>query len=291
MIAFEHFLVAASVDSSKEKKAWMMLVGGGNLQNVDTFLTKLYQQHNNSEKSADQKPIIDVYEECKNRLNRYFYEKIRIAKFKSIKQEPDESFNDFVMRLQSHLNPCNFARPCDEMKLQISISAKEPMVRTKAQEPDVQLEELVSYGRNMEMIGKSLKMIRECAEMEQEGKVVEQQTARPARDESESDSDYRSRHHKRKRKHSKHSRDGRSYKHKSRKHRHRSRSSRSRSRSRERSYDRYQQYSENRHFTGREPTMRFDCGIEQGAECGHCGKLNQIDEFCFHQRQRYDGWN
>lgn len=151
LTSFKHFTDAAKIDTEKEKKAWMLLIGGEDLQNVESFINRYYQQLQQQNFNGNVDQSTDVFAECISRLNKYFYGRNNTEKLKKIRQELNETFDKFLARLRETSTLCNFARPTEEIIKQIEIGAKNSKVRQKAQELG-DIDQLIKYARAYEIL-------------------------------------------------------------------------------------------------------------------------------------------
>lgn len=140
---FELSVVAARIETDSQKKAWMLLLGGKELQNIYDYLNR-HKQPN--EKSED-------FNTCKERLSSYFLERQHTEKFRQVAQTENESFENFILRLRRYSQNCGFKNPEDEIKRQIAIAANNMNVRRKASiESTITVKQLEHYAQKYEQM-------------------------------------------------------------------------------------------------------------------------------------------
>lgn len=147
---FKHFADAVDIENPKKKKAWMLLIGGEDLQNIENQQLKQQNPNGNVDQSTD------VYAECEKRLDKYFTGLHFIEKFMQIRQGAEETFDQFLARLRETSTKFKFLHPMEENKIkkQIGIGAKNSEVRKKAREL-ADLDQIIKFARESEIVENS----------------------------------------------------------------------------------------------------------------------------------------
>lgn len=150
--SLEVFLLTRSkkIKTQEMKWAWLMHLGGSDLKDV----------HDNATPSPEEtKPPMapNAYEDAISRLDLHYSStnnvNVDLSKFRQIKQEPEEKFDQFIIRLRQAATKCKYGELEDrEIIHQISATAKLQKVRDKAYESKHSLQELIDYAHNQELV-------------------------------------------------------------------------------------------------------------------------------------------
>lgn len=141
---FELSAAAARIETDSQKKAWMLLLGGKELQNIYDYLMNRHKQPD--EKSEN-------FNTCKERISLYFLERQHIDKFRQVAQAENENFENFTLRLRRYSQNCGFKNPEDDIKRQIAIAAYNLNVRRKASiESNFTIKQLEHYAQKYEQM-------------------------------------------------------------------------------------------------------------------------------------------
>ena len=105
-----------------------------------------------------------TYDQVMGKLDEYFKPKINISYetylFRLLKQNEEESLQQFHVRLKEQATKCNFHDSEREIKQQIELFTKEPKLRLYAfRNPEKNLQDLLMVGKTLEqtlMVGKTL---------------------------------------------------------------------------------------------------------------------------------------
>lgn len=102
--ALEIYLLAASIDNSEQKKACLLHFGGQELQEI---------YFNIPDGNSSQEETADVFKTAIEKLDNYFAPKqskvYERHVFRLLKQEPNEKFDKFLVRLRQQGSKCNFS--------------------------------------------------------------------------------------------------------------------------------------------------------------------------------------
>ncbi|XP_073959776.1 uncharacterized protein [Choristoneura fumiferana] len=102
--ALQIYLLAASIDNSEKKKACLLHFGGQELQEI---------YFNIPDGSSSQEETTDVFKTAIEKLDSYFAPKqskvYERHVFRLIKQEPNEKFDKFLVRLRQQGSKCHFS--------------------------------------------------------------------------------------------------------------------------------------------------------------------------------------
>lgn len=113
---------------------------------------------------------IPVYDNAVARLNNFYVGKtnVRLEKeiFRAIRQERDENFNKFLLRLRSQARRCQFGTKEEEEILhQVIAGAHSEKVRDKGVDTEITLDKLSQYAINREVLDKEKKKKTNSDEM------------------------------------------------------------------------------------------------------------------------------
>lgn len=156
--AFELMLELCNADSQHEKLVLLLANGGRGLQRIFYNLRPTPDEVYPSPVKVPLMPIeVPEYDNAIKRLNRFFIgkrnERIELEVFRSIKQSTDETMNQFLLRLRAQAARCDFLeREEKEMMHQITVGARDERVRDKGLEDVMQLDELINYAINREIL-------------------------------------------------------------------------------------------------------------------------------------------
>ncbi|XP_041773007.1 uncharacterized protein LOC121594111 isoform X2 [Anopheles merus] len=163
--AFELIIMLKKINTQDEKLAYMLARGGRGLQRIYFNLALVSGEEQPSPAVIPfQQPQVPEYDNAIKRLNHFFLgkrnERIELELFRSLKQENEESFNQFVLRLRTQAARCDFhERIVKEIAHQITVGPKDERVRDKGLENTMELDELINYAINREiLIGQKMKI-------------------------------------------------------------------------------------------------------------------------------------
>lgn len=156
--AFELTLELRNVESQHEKFVLLLASGGRGLQRIFYNLRPSSDEVYPGPVKVPLKPAeVPEYENAIKRLNKFFIgkrnERIELEVFRSIKQTGDETFNQFLLRLREQAARCDFSdREEKEMLQQITMGARDEKVRDKGLEDVMDLDGIISYAINREVL-------------------------------------------------------------------------------------------------------------------------------------------
>ncbi|XP_041785955.1 uncharacterized protein LOC121601214 isoform X2 [Anopheles merus] len=156
--AFELIVTLKKIETQSEKLAYMLARGGRGLQRIYFNLAAVPgEQHPRAVSIPFKQLPVPEYDNAIKRLNHFFLgkrnERIELEVFRSLKQENEESVNQYVLRLRAQASRCDFQdRVTKEILHQITIGAKDERVRDKGLEDIMELDELINYAINREVL-------------------------------------------------------------------------------------------------------------------------------------------
>lgn len=166
--AFDFFVETKDIKDSNQKCAFLMHAGGMGLQEIFANLPEKtnYDKDKESEDEDDDDGEDDVYNNAISKLDNYFCMKrnttVERYIFRSIRQLSEESFDQFIIRLRTQLNRCEFGLLADEhMRDQIIEGTSSDKLREKALLKNaITLAELSELGQTLEATKINLKNLR-----------------------------------------------------------------------------------------------------------------------------------
>ena len=94
------------------------------------------------------------YETAITALNQHFdpiqNKDMAIFEFRELKQEVNETLNDFYRRLKTKASDCNFPSVDDEIRTQIIHKTRDKRLRRPALRESFTLQKLLNHGRSLE---------------------------------------------------------------------------------------------------------------------------------------------
>lgn len=163
--AFELFLELKQVNSQHERLVLMLARGGRGLQRIYYNLRPVSGEiHPEPAKVPFAPQETPEYDNAVKRLNNFFVgkrnERVELEVFRSLKQSPDESFNQFILKLRMQATRCDFRdREEKEILQQVTMGARDDRVKDKGLEDVMGLDELTNYAINREILMKQKEKI------------------------------------------------------------------------------------------------------------------------------------
>ncbi|XP_058450267.1 uncharacterized protein LOC131429862 [Malaya genurostris] len=158
--ACELLLELNAIDSQHHKLIFMLARGGRGLQRIYYNLAPVTGEAQPGPVKIPYAPReIPEYDNAIMRLNAFFMgkcnERVELEVFRSLRQSTGESFNRFVLRLRTQAARCDFRdRMEKELLQQITVGANDERVRDKGIENIMNLDEIVNYALNRELLQK-----------------------------------------------------------------------------------------------------------------------------------------
>ncbi|XP_062550979.1 uncharacterized protein LOC134215916 [Armigeres subalbatus] len=156
--AFELTLELRNVETQHEKLVLLLAHGGRGLQRIFYNLRPMSDEVYPKAVAVPLMPVeIPEYDNAVKRLNRFFVgkrnERIELEVFRSMKQAHEETINQFLLRLRAQATRCDFyEREEKEILQQITMGARDERVRDKGLEDVMNLDELINYAINREIL-------------------------------------------------------------------------------------------------------------------------------------------
>lgn len=151
--ALEIYLLALNIDNPNKKRATLSHTGGLSLQDI------IY--YNISGAHVDEAEGIDVYKVALDKLDEYFLPKqSKIYErhlFKLIKQENEEKFEKFLLKLRNQVGKCKFTNSDEHLIDQIVEKGNSIELRKKILSvgDTITLDQII-YEANVEVVGRQL---------------------------------------------------------------------------------------------------------------------------------------
>lgn len=158
--AFELVVELKNVESQHDKLVFMLARGGRGLQRIYYNLRPVASEiHPEPVKIPLLPKEIPEYDNAVKRLSSFFIgkrnERVELEVFRSLKQTPDETFNQFILKLRTQAARCDFQdREEREILQQVTMGAKDERVRDKGLENVMNLDDLTNYAINREILAK-----------------------------------------------------------------------------------------------------------------------------------------
>lgn len=152
----EIYLLALSITDPVKKRATLLHVGGLSLQDVYYNIPGAHVEPTES---------IDVYETAIKKLDDFFLPKqSKIYErhvFRLIKQEENERFEAFLLRLRTQAEKCKFADKEESLVDQITEKCRSSDLKKKILGigDEVTLEKIVSLANSLEVVGRQLEVL------------------------------------------------------------------------------------------------------------------------------------
>lgn len=156
---FELVLESKRVEAQREKFVLLMTRGGKDIRDIhknqapcDEEVTELLPP----------RLVIPVYDNAIARLDKYFGGKIstrmELERFRGLKQEAEEDFAKFLLRLRAQAKRCDFGTRTDEEVFhQATRGAADEKVRDKRIETSMTLDQLSQYAIGREILNEQKK--------------------------------------------------------------------------------------------------------------------------------------
>ena len=158
---FEMYLAAHDVKDATRKRALLLYSAGEEVSDIFETL-------------PDQGEEKD-YAKAVTALNGYFQPKVNktyeIYMFRNASQNSGESLDSYCTRLRRLAQTCEFDHEDEEIKSHIVVSCSSSRLRRRALREDMNLKELLDYGRGLEMSEKQAKGIEEQDKLAQLAEV------------------------------------------------------------------------------------------------------------------------
>lgn len=156
--AFELTLELRNVKTQRKKLVLLLSSGGRGLQRIFHNLRPTPGEIYPEPVKIPLMPIeVPEYDNAIKRLNKFFIgkrnERIELEVFRSLKQSSDETFNQFLLKLRAQAVRCDFYdREEKEILQQITMGARDERVRDKGLEDIMDLDEIINYANNREIL-------------------------------------------------------------------------------------------------------------------------------------------
>ncbi|XP_058816278.1 uncharacterized protein K02A2.6-like [Topomyia yanbarensis] len=156
--AFELMLELKNVESQHRKLVMLLTCGGRDLQRIFYNLRPTPDEIYPEAVKVPLAPIeVPEYDNAVKRLSKFFIgkrnERVELELFRSLKQDCDESFNQFILRLRAQAARCEFLeREEKELLQQVTMGARDERVRDKGLEDVMGLDDLINYAINREVL-------------------------------------------------------------------------------------------------------------------------------------------
>lgn len=177
--AFEFYIAAKAIKNPNQKYAHLMHAGGIGLQEIYVNLPEIEvekqttQSDEDSEEEHDSEEP-DEYTKAIKKLDNHFCVKRNVTveryKFRSIRQMSEEGIEQFVVRLRTQLNRCDYGPLSDEhMRDQIIEGTTSDKLREKALlKNKITLSELLKLGQALEATKLNLKNLSRGKQVDSE---------------------------------------------------------------------------------------------------------------------------
>ncbi|XP_055618147.1 uncharacterized protein LOC129763275 [Toxorhynchites rutilus septentrionalis] len=158
--SFELLMELKQVGSQREKLVLMLARGGRGLQRIYYNLRPVPEEIQPGPTKVPLAPQeIPEYNNAVKRLNNFFVgkrnERVELEVFRSLKQSSDESFSHFILKLRTQAARCDFReREEKEILHQVTMGARDERVKDKGLENVMELDELMNYAINRELLMK-----------------------------------------------------------------------------------------------------------------------------------------
>ena len=156
------------INNAAQKKGLLLMYAGSDLNDIVDSFDQAILQPIAAVAAANEQPAVDaqnVYQRLTAALTAHFNPRANVEfqryLFKRSMQETPE-IDDFYCNLKQLSETCQFAEPDAEIKSQIIMGCKLDKVRDKGlSDPDVTLERLLQFGRNLQITQEHSKAIKE----------------------------------------------------------------------------------------------------------------------------------
>lgn len=146
------------IESQHEKLLFLLARGGRGLQRIYDHLAPVAGEiYPEPVKVPFAPQEVPEYDNAVKRLNAFFVgkrnERIELEVFRSLRQATGETFNRYILKLRTQAACCNFGeREEKELLQQISVGAIDEKVKDKGLEGTMNLDELINYAINREIL-------------------------------------------------------------------------------------------------------------------------------------------
>ncbi|XP_055633824.1 uncharacterized protein LOC129774155 [Toxorhynchites rutilus septentrionalis] len=157
--AFERFIKANDIDSDVEKYDLLLVLGGIELQSYYDKVLKWDVRTPSNDESGE---LVSLkYDSAITSLDKYFvpqtHKRFERHLLRSMKQEDQEPFEEFVFRLQDQANRCAFVDVDDMLVDQIIEGCKSSDLRKRLLTEDMTLNSSITLGKTLEEVQKQTK--------------------------------------------------------------------------------------------------------------------------------------
>lgn len=152
--ALEVYLLTAGIDQPLKKRAILLHMGGLGLQDIYYNLPGAH---------VDEKESNDVFKIAVDKLDEYFSPKQSFVYerhvFRLMKQEPEEKFDKFLIRLRNQSSKCDFAKKENDLIDQIAEKCASAELRKKILQlgDSVTIEKVIIEAHSIETVERQLK--------------------------------------------------------------------------------------------------------------------------------------
>lgn len=156
--SFELLLELKQIKDQHERLVLMLARGGRGLQRIYYNLRPVTGEIHPGPTIVPLAPQeTPEFDNAVKRLNNFFVgkrnERVELEVFRSLKQSPDESFNNFILKLRTQATRCDFRdREEQEILQQVTMGARDDRVKDKGLENVMGLDELMNYAINREIL-------------------------------------------------------------------------------------------------------------------------------------------
>lgn len=147
------YLEASNIDKDVKKRASLLHFGGLDLQEVF---------YNIPEANIEPRDGVDVFEMAISKLDSYFAPKqskiYERHTFRGLKQEPDEKFEKFLVRLREQADKCHFPDRDENIIDQVTEKCYLPELRKKILQigDEITLNRVITEANTLEIVNKQL---------------------------------------------------------------------------------------------------------------------------------------
>ena len=147
---FDNLSVALNIKDDKQKLALFLNYAGEELYDIyDNLLVPGAVVPENSTEFAEAIKLLDSHLNPKCNITYEIY------LFRQLKQQIDEAIQTFYIRVKQQALKCNFKDTEDEIKQQLILATNINKLRRHAfANPEMSLQQLLTYGKNLEDISK-----------------------------------------------------------------------------------------------------------------------------------------
>uniref|UniRef100_A0ABD2WYZ7 CCHC-type domain-containing protein n=1 Tax=Trichogramma kaykai TaxID=54128 RepID=A0ABD2WYZ7_9HYME len=160
--ALDMYFVAASISSPIQRRATLLHVGGLSLQEIYYNIPGAHVECIETTNASGVTTATDVYDVAITKLNDYFSPKQSSVYerhiFRSLRQEPDEKFEKFLVRLRHQAAKCNFTKTDDNIIDQIVEKCVSPELRKKVLQmgESITLNKVITEATTLEVVERQI---------------------------------------------------------------------------------------------------------------------------------------